>query len=632
MGEGKCERVSDKYGLPGGFPSAIAVDRAGTVWVKMPSGWLFYLPRAVPGSSAVRMATVRSETSLISMRGQTARFGCPTRRGFVGCQKMVIPPGRLPAVLPEYPDTNDLGISPSMPTGRSGPQAARGFNRFPQASELPIGVSVDPASGQSFTIGQGLSSDVVWRFLVDRECSLWVGTNSGLDQLRPNVVSQLAIPATNEHQLAVAAGDHGCVWIGSRSLPLTEVCPDGTGKTFVETRQAIAIRRDFKGGVWSSGLGENHLWRASSKGLEPIHFPHDDVEVPASATVDKNNNIWILSFGLNVYRSAGPNWENLNQVLGREPGVLGAMEGDQTGNVWFAFSNHVIEWDGTGYRRYNYTGKNRYPTCLMAKGAHVWLGADDGVQLLTQGEFHMMRWKDPSLPGRVSGIVGNGNRRSLDQWIFRGSRTSRLASFENGCGIRLTPYRQKTSIRWTGFPVSQQRDTLYHQSLKPATVVCGLPRLEELRGSIRRPSIKPMSQRLRPCLISSLVWDGKTHSDLRNLVIPPQTGSIEIDYTALSLAIPERVLFRYRLDGVDKKWQDAGTRRQAYYTKLHPRTYKFRVIACNDHGVWNTSGAFLSFKVIPAVVSDYLVSLLDRTSPACADLNDCHLEKPPGSR
>jgi signal transduction histidine kinase len=101
-------------------------------------------------------------------------------------------------------------------------------------------------------------------------------------------------------------------------------------------------------------------------------------------------------------------------------------------------------------------------------------------------------------------------------------------------------------------------------------------------------------------LVNSVVWDGQTHSNLRNLAIPPHPGNIQIDYTALSLVIPERVLFRYKLDGVDKDWQDAGTRRQAYYTKLRPGTYNFRVIGCNYRGVWNTSGALLSFRVIPA--------------------------------
>jgi len=75
---------------------------------------------------------------------------------------------------------------------------------------------------------------------------------------------------------------------------------------------------------------------------------------------------------------------------------------------------------------------------------------------------------------------------------------------------------------------------------------------------------------------------------------------VEIEYTALSLAIPGRVLFRYKLDGVDANWQNVGTRRQAYYTKLRPGNYQFHVIACNNDGVWNEAGAVLNFRITPA--------------------------------
>src|SRR5262249_32062052 len=74
----------------------------------------------------------------------------------------------------------------------------------------------------------------------------------------------------------------------------------------------------------------------------------------------------------------------------------------------------------------------------------------------------------------------------------------------------------------------------------------------------------------------------------------------EIDYTALSLVAPEKVLFRYKLEGFDRDWLDAGTRRQAFYSNLPPRNYRFRVAACNNNGVWNEAGAFLDFSVAPA--------------------------------
>ena len=82
--------------------------------------------------------------------------------------------------------------------------------------------------------------------------------------------------------------------------------------------------------------------------------------------------------------------------------------------------------------------------------------------------------------------------------------------------------------------------------------------------------------------------------------LPARSRDIEINYTALSLAAPEKVRFRYRLEGRDQEWQDVGTRRQAFYTDLPPGEYRFRVIAANNSGVWNEQGATLDFAIAPA--------------------------------
>src|SRR5207244_13477788 len=73
----------------------------------------------------------------------------------------------------------------------------------------------------------------------------------------------------------------------------------------------------------------------------------------------------------------------------------------------------------------------------------------------------------------------------------------------------------------------------------------------------------------------------------------------ELHYTALSFRIPERVLFKYKLEGFDQSWVDAETRRAAYYTNLSPGKYSFRVKACNDDGIWNEAGASFAFSLQP---------------------------------
>jgi signal transduction histidine kinase/ligand-binding sensor domain-containing protein len=100
--------------------------------------------------------------------------------------------------------------------------------------------------------------------------------------------------------------------------------------------------------------------------------------------------------------------------------------------------------------------------------------------------------------------------------------------------------------------------------------------------------------------VEEVVADRKTYPQQQGLPIPPLTRNLEIEYTALSFAIPQKVRFRYKLDGRDSEWQDPGTRRQAFYTDLPPKKYTFRVIACGSDGVWNQEGATLNFSILPA--------------------------------
>jgi signal transduction histidine kinase len=103
-----------------------------------------------------------------------------------------------------------------------------------------------------------------------------------------------------------------------------------------------------------------------------------------------------------------------------------------------------------------------------------------------------------------------------------------------------------------------------------------------------------------PVRVEEVIADRKSYSPSKDLRLPPFTRDLEIDYTALSFVAPKKVRFRYRLEGRDTVWQEPGTRRQAFYNDLRPRTYRFRVIACNNDGVWNDAGATLDFSVMPA--------------------------------
>src|SRR6202011_1218151 len=100
--------------------------------------------------------------------------------------------------------------------------------------------------------------------------------------------------------------------------------------------------------------------------------------------------------------------------------------------------------------------------------------------------------------------------------------------------------------------------------------------------------------------VERLVADGAVVDATPPVQLPPLTREVEVEYTALSLAEPRKVRFRYKLEGFDSDWRAAGTRPPAFYTNLRPYAYRFRVLACNNDGVWNETGATLEFDLRPA--------------------------------
>jgi signal transduction histidine kinase len=118
--------------------------------------------------------------------------------------------------------------------------------------------------------------------------------------------------------------------------------------------------------------------------------------------------------------------------------------------------------------------------------------------------------------------------------------------------------------------------------------------------SVIDPLHFPFNKLPPPVQIEQVTADRKTYGAAQGLRLPALVRDLAIDYVALSFVAPEQVKFRYKLEGYDNEWQDAGNRRQAIYTNLPPRAYRFRVMAANNSGVWNEEGALLEFSIAPA--------------------------------
>jgi hypothetical protein len=121
-----------------------------------------------------------------------------------------------------------------------------------------------------------------------------------------------------------------------------------------------------------------------------------------------------------------------------------------------------------------------------------------------------------------------------------------------------------------------------------------------MRGvAVVDPRVIRRNETAPPVLIEHVLADGRTVEAAVDPRVPPGRGSLEFRYAGLSYSVPERVLFKYRLEGFDREWIEAGQRRTAYYTNIPPGRYRFEVMACNEDRVWSESPASVSLTIEP---------------------------------
>src|SRR5262249_37347054 len=305
----------------------------------------------------------------------------------------------------------------------------KGVWRFQHVERWQTPQAMEDSPSESFTTEEGLSSNATWKVIIDREGSVWVGTNSGLDLLRRITLTSLTLPQTEEHDFGIVAGERGSVWTGNKTLPLTRVAADGSTTSFPQTHGTICLRRDRNGTIWSAGGDPSKLWRSSQTGLTRLNYPEEKVAPVISLAFDRNDALWITTAIGGAYRFSHGEWSRENEALGKRPGIIGAMTHDDAGNVWFGFSNYVVRWGGSNYSKFSFPDGTRgvSETTMFVRGDHVWLGGSGGIELFTQGHFYLLHWKANDLPGGVSGVI---ETESADLWANGSSGITHVSAAE----------------------------------------------------------------------------------------------------------------------------------------------------------------------------------------------------------
>jgi signal transduction histidine kinase/ligand-binding sensor domain-containing protein len=450
---------------------------------------------------------------------------------------------------------------------------------------------------EQFTGKDGLSGDYVRSVLEDREGNIWWGTLHGLDRFRESTFTPVALPHSDVPRSLLAERD-GSVWVFSLNpVGIVRIGPQGN-RDLVAQSSATAMGEDESGGTWLVTARALYRFQAG-RPLQVALRGGLSLKAPVAITADRSGGIWFLDQEEGLFRFAQGKLKNIGHAS--DPVYpWGYLYTDRAGRVWLAAYDHVTRYDNEAKSQEFGVAEGVPPgpifTIYEDSGGHIWVGGDGGLSRVDGDRLNLLS-KTSGFPARS--VYGMAEDDDGSWWIASDLGVLSLPAHELDRAVGDPDYR----VRYQAFNVL---DGLPGKPRKtfPMPVITrsadGRIWFATSNGiAFRNPGHIPRNSLPPPVLVEAVKIDGKEMTPSEGMELGSKMNDVEIDYTALSLSIPERVLFRYRLEGADSDWRNAGTRRQAFYNRLGPGHYRFRVIACNNDGVWNEAGATLGFVVAP---------------------------------
>ena len=453
---------------------------------------------------------------------------------------------------------------------------------------------------QHFDTSDGLSGDDVRDIFEDEEHNIWVATPTGIDCFRdlPVVSYTKHEGLTTDEPNSVYATEDGAVWVGIEggldSIRNSVALPIRTGQALPGS-EVTALLVDHA----------RRLWVGVDDGLylfERGHFhPILDAKgkrsgVVTELTEEVNGSIWAAKQGPVAHQLLHIRNDVITEKVSER--VYGVVA-DPHGGVWLVLP------DAIAHRQ---NGVQRL--LKIPPGVHVDPDADivldhQGALWVSLGQSGLLRCDRKKM--QILG-ASNGLPCATHGSLIFDNQGSLWLSLQ--CGI--AKIDRDTLQKWIQHPEAKVPTLLLnvfdgvqigYSDFEPSVSRGRDGRLwfvTEYEVEMIDPAHLHINTFPPPVHIEQFIVDHKDVTITSAIHLAPLARNIEIEYTALSFVVPQRVRFRYKLDGYDTDWQDSGTRRSAFYTNLRPGAYKFQVIACNNSGVWNRTGATLSFTVPPA--------------------------------
>lgn len=466
----------------------------------------------------------------------------------------------------------------------------------------------DMANEEHLGKAEGLSGEIGRVYFMDREANIWVATDQGIDRFSVSKFTPVVFP-TRMADLTLAADRSGGLWVGSlRENALyfrDETAPvriDGMGPG------SDCSMVDRHGAVWMAGYTDLQVYdgvRVTHVAPPPGTLRNDhgkDVLQPCqNVAEDAAGHIWLSLAKVGVFRRSDGHWQLNGGLKGLPAGPSIRLMADDRGRIWLGYpGDRIAIVDGDKVALYGPGDGLAIGNVLSlsVRGEHVWAAGDKGVAYLAHGNrFMALQPRGRSSLRGVSGIVETSRG---DLWLNSPEGVYRIAASEVESLLRTSGY-QPTYEQFT------QEDGINGQ---PQAIRPGPSMVESTDGRIWIATKQDLSwidpahiryNKVAPTVaITGFIAGGKSWQLSSAPALLPQTGNVRIEYTTPALSMPERVHFRYRLEGADDEWQEAGGRREAFYTHLQPGAYEFQVMAINEDGVSSVAPASLQFNLAPA--------------------------------
>jgi signal transduction histidine kinase/ligand-binding sensor domain-containing protein len=628
--------------LPGNDVQCLLAARDGALWVgtsdglaRMKDGVVatFTTTNGLPGNSILSSfqansgaITVWTDNGLAEVKGDRAS------------QISILEQNHGPDVIPDAQYHSSL---------QYGLEAA--------ASKTSVALLKGKTLQQRWSVGKELPGTRVQALFGDREGTLWIGTNGGLVRYATGKLEKFPVtdPLASASVLAIMEDSEGNLWAGTESTGLqilrdqrfrtlttrdglandntTAVVEDGAGTLWVGTAgsgvTALRPGTATPAKTWSVRDGllsdvvlslaaapNGDMWVGTADGLSRIRrgaiasFTSADGlpdDFARSLLVDADGSLWIgTRHGLTHWKTPGDlvggTMETYTTANGLGSDLVGAMARDASGDLWIATFNglsHYHNGSTTTLTTANGLSSNVITSLLMSVDGFLVAGTQDhGIDILDQGiveqhgesslEHTSVRAIVEDLEGHLWLASANGISRcdrgkiGLLRMIYCSnclafSTADGLRSRETATNSHPSAWRGKDGHLWFATPK-------------------GLVEVD--------PAHFPVNSIPPPVAVERFAVDDADqalHAADAALKIPAGHNHFQFEYSGLSFVAPQKVRYRYMLEGFDHQWTDAATRRNAYYTNIPPGTYTFRVQAANNDGVWNTQGAALGFELEP---------------------------------